>query len=153
MRTPGSTSPSAIPRRAAHCVQSVTVPAASTAASRSGSGAAWGSSNSAARPGSANQADSPVSHNDTGTLAATAVAATVNAWEHRSGASVPAVTLTTRGRATGPAYGRCAPGSPTGRGYSGDVLETAYALVLVAVALAIAGGAGYVVLRLYRGQD
>jgi hypothetical protein len=33
------------------------------------------------------------------------------------------------------------------------VLETAYALVLVAVALAIAGGAGYVVRRLYRGQD
>jgi hypothetical protein len=33
------------------------------------------------------------------------------------------------------------------------VLETAYAVVLVAVALAVAGSAGYVVLRLYRGQD
>ena len=74
-------------RRAAHCVHSVTVPPARIAASRSSSGAACGSSNSAARPGSANHADSPVSHSDTSTPAATAVAATVNACEQRSGAS------------------------------------------------------------------
>jgi hypothetical protein len=48
--------------------------------------------------GSANQADSPVSHSDTGTPAAAAVAATVNACEQRSGASAPAVALTTRVR-------------------------------------------------------
>ena len=42
-------------------------------ASRSGSGAACGSSKSAARSGSANQVDSPVIQNDTSTPAATAV--------------------------------------------------------------------------------
>ena len=90
-------------RRAAHCVHRVTWPAASTAASRSASGAACGSVNCSARPGSANQADSPVSHSEVGTPAATAVAATVNAWLHRSGASAPAVTLTTSELAMGEA--------------------------------------------------
>ena len=66
-------------RRAAHCVHTVTVPAARTAASRSASGVACGRLKSAARPGSANQADSPVSHNDTWTPLAAAAAATVNA--------------------------------------------------------------------------
>ena len=74
----------------------VTRPLARTASSRSDSGAACGSSNSAAFPGTANHADSPVSHSDTSTPLATATAATVNAWEHRSGASAPAVTLITR---------------------------------------------------------
>jgi hypothetical protein len=69
------------------------------ASSRSRSGAACGSWNSAALPGRANQVDSPVSHSDTRAPAAMAVAATVNAWEHRSGASMPAVALTTRIRA------------------------------------------------------
>ncbi len=54
----------------------------------------------ALRPaGSANQVDSPVSQRETDTPAAAAVAATVNAWAHRSGASAPAVALTTRVRA------------------------------------------------------
>jgi len=48
-----------------------------------------------ARPGRANQADSPVSQSETCAPEATAIAATVNACEHRSGASAPAVTLTT----------------------------------------------------------
>src|SRR5690606_39032888 len=94
-----------MPRRAAHWVQTVTVPPASTAASRSGSGAECGSSNSSARPGTASQADSPVSHNETRAPAATAVAATVNACAHRSGASVPAVALTTSVRAMGDSIG------------------------------------------------
>jgi hypothetical protein len=82
-------------RRAAHCVHSVIRPAARIESIRPGSGAACGSSNSAARPGSANHADSPVSQSDTSTPLATATAATVNACEQRSGASAPAVTLST----------------------------------------------------------
>ena len=57
-------------RRAAHCVHSVTLPAASTAASRSASGAECGRSNVSARPGSANHADSPVSQSSTDGAAA-----------------------------------------------------------------------------------
>ncbi len=87
-------------RRAAHWLQTVTVPSASTAASRSASGAACGREKSSARPGSANQAASPVSQSDTATPLATAVEATVKAWLHRSGSSLPAVTLITRLRAT-----------------------------------------------------
>src|SRR3954447_9317394 len=96
MRTPGRTSSGPMPRRAAHCVQAVTRPLASSRSSRSGSGAACGNVKSAARPGSANHVDSPVSQNDTSTPDATAVLATVNACEQRSGASAPAVALTTR---------------------------------------------------------
>lgn len=95
IRTPSTVSFCSMPRRAAHWVQRVTEPAARTDSSRSGSGAACGSSNSAARPGSANQEDSPVSQSDTSTPLATATAATVNACEQRSGASAPAVTLMT----------------------------------------------------------
>jgi hypothetical protein len=95
---PGRTSSGVIPRRAAHCVQAVTRPASIRMASRSGSGAACGNSKVAARSGSANQVDSPVIQNDTSTPDATAVPATVNAWEQRSGASAPAVALTTRSR-------------------------------------------------------
>src|SRR3954447_18029846 len=101
MRMTGRTSSRVIPPRGAHCVQSVTTPASSRIASRSGSGAACGSSKVAARSGSANHADSPVSQNDTSTPAAAAVLATVNAWEQRSGASAPAVALTTSRRAMG----------------------------------------------------
>jgi hypothetical protein len=54
--------------------------------------------NAAARPGRANHADSPVSQNDTVAPDAAAVLATVNACEQRSGASAPAVALTTRRR-------------------------------------------------------
>ena len=69
-----------MPRRAAHWVHTVTrPPPASTAASRSASGAACGSANASARPGTPNHAASPVSHSDTSAPAATAVAATVNA--------------------------------------------------------------------------
>src|SRR6202034_863481 len=87
-------------RRAAHWLHTVTVPSASTEASRSGSGAACGSAKSSGRPGSATPAAPPVSHSETGTPLATAVAATVNAWLHRSGSSLPAVTLITRFLAT-----------------------------------------------------
>ena len=80
-------------------MQIVTRPFSSRMPNRSGSGAACGSSNPAARPGNANQADSPVSQNLTSTPDAAAVPATVNACEHRSGASAPAVALTTSKRA------------------------------------------------------
>ena len=79
IRTPSMTSVAVISRRAAHCVHTVTVPSASTEASRSASGAACGSEKSDDRPGRANQADSPVSHNETFTPLATADAATVKA--------------------------------------------------------------------------
>ena len=98
MRMPVSTSPGVMSLRAAHWVHKVTVPAASTAASRSASGAACGSVKSSARPGRANHADSPVSQSEVLIPLATAVAATVNAWLQRSGSSLPAVTLTTRER-------------------------------------------------------
>ena len=50
--------------------------------------------------GTPSQTASPVSHSEVPTPEATAVAATVRAWESRSGASAPQVTLTTRRRAT-----------------------------------------------------
>ncbi len=75
------------------------MPPASTAASRSGRGVASGSENSAARSGTANHAASPVSHSETDAPAATAEAATVNAWLQRSASSEPHVTLTTSFRA------------------------------------------------------
>ena len=99
MRTPVITSSGAMSRRAAHCVHSETVPLDRTLASRSVSGGACGRVKSAARPGSANQDASPVSHNDTGTPLAIAAAATLKAWLHRSGSSLPAVILMTRLRA------------------------------------------------------
>ena len=83
-------------RRAAHCVQSVTRPPATMLASRSAMGGECGSTMSSARPGSASQAASAASHSDTATPLAIAVAATVRAWPHRSGSSLPAVTLMTR---------------------------------------------------------
>ena len=42
-----------------------------------------------------------MSHSETSAPAATAVAATVNAWAHRSGSSAPAVDFTTN-RTAGP---------------------------------------------------
>ena len=51
--------------------------------------------NISAFPELQNQVASPVSHIDTRTPAASAVAATVNAWEHRSGSSAPTVSFTT----------------------------------------------------------
>jgi len=54
MRTPSTTSSSPISRRAAHCVHSVTLPPARTAANRSGSGVACGSDKSGQPSGSAN---------------------------------------------------------------------------------------------------
>ena len=100
IRTPSMTSDVVMSRRAAHCVHTVTVPSASTEASRSSSGAACGNEKSDARPGNANQAASPVSHSETLTPLASAAAATVKAWLQRSGSSLPAVTLITRVRAT-----------------------------------------------------
>ena len=94
-----------MPRRAAHWVQAVTRPWSISRSSRSGSGAACGSSNSPALPGSANQVDSPVSQKDTFTPDAAAVLATVNACEQRSGASAPAVALTTSKRAMAASIG------------------------------------------------
>ncbi len=85
--------------RAAHWVQSVTVPPATMLASRSASGGECGSTMSAARPGTASQAASAASHKETVTPLASAVAATVRAWPQRSGSSLPAVTLMTRLRA------------------------------------------------------
>ena len=98
MRMPGIRSPASMFRRAAHWVHTVTVPAARIPASKSASGAACGSEKSSARPGRPNQADSPVSHSETGTPLATAAAATVKAWLHRSGSSLPTVTLMTTER-------------------------------------------------------
>ena len=51
IRTPGTRSSCVMPRRAAHCVHTVTVPASTTEASRSSSPAACSSSRSDARPG------------------------------------------------------------------------------------------------------
>src|ERR1700722_2644362 len=99
MRTPLITSSGAISRRAAHCVHSDTVPSARTVASRSARGGACGRAKSPARPGSENQDASPVSHSDTGTPLTVAAAATLKAWLHRSGSSLPAVILMTRLRA------------------------------------------------------
>ena len=77
MRTPSRRSASPMPRRAAHCVQTVTRPAPTTAASRSASGAASGSAKASARPGTPNHAASPVSQSETSAPEATAAAATV----------------------------------------------------------------------------
>jgi len=129
-----------MPRRAAHWVQTVTRPPASTAASRSGSRAECGRSNSAARPGRANQADSPVSQSETGTPPATAVAATVNACAQRSGASDPAVALTTRVRGM---FGRIAVTMVT---------EIGFVSLLVAGLGALAGGVIYLAVRVSRGR-
>ena len=95
IRTPSRRSSSAIPRRAAHWVHTVTVPSAATLVSRSASGVASGSANSSARPGTENHAASPVSHSDTSAPETAAAAATVNAWLQRSASSEPQVTLTT----------------------------------------------------------
>ena len=51
------------------------------------------SSNASARPGTPNHAASPVSHRETSAPAATAAAATVNAWLQRSGVLGPAGDL------------------------------------------------------------
>src|SRR5688572_2105727 len=115
MRMPGTTSSAVIPRRAAHCVHSVTVPSARTASSRSPSGAACSSAMSAVRPGRASHAASPVSHRLTGTPAATPAAATVNAWLQASGRSAPDVVLTTRLREAPPGVLMSAQRRPAGR--------------------------------------
>ena len=65
MATPSRRSPSTMPRRAAHWVQTVTRPPATTTASRSASGVARSRTNSSARPGTPNHAASPVSQSDT----------------------------------------------------------------------------------------
>ena len=125
-------------------MHTVTVPAASTAASRSCSGAAPASSNDSARPGTPNHDASPVSQSETFTPAATAVAATVNACEDFSGSSAPAVSFTTRSRMAV---------SVRPRTTVNDVLETLFTVLLVLVALSVAGSAALMVRRLYRGQD
>src|SRR6266511_1535341 len=107
-----------MPRRAAHCVHSVTRP-----------------------PASANHADSPVSQSDTGTPAATAVAATVKACEQRSGASIPAVALMTRVRAM-----------PASIGSDAVVTAIGFVSLLVAGFGALAGGLAYLAVRVSRGR-
>lgn len=86
-----------------------------------------------------------------------AVAATVIAWEQRSGDSAPAVTFTTRFLATGPAYcprAWCAPRQQGGgtRLPAVDGVEIFYTSLLVLVSLLTAWFAGYVVYKLYKGQ-
>ena len=127
-------------RRAAHCVQTVREPPARTASRRSASGAECGSSNASARPGTASQTASPVSHSETSAPAASAVAATVNAWEQRSGASEPEVHFTTRrgGRVMGPSCCSVAR------------VETAYLVLLIATFVAIAAVAAYVLVEAVR---
>ena len=88
----GRRSAATMPRRWAHWVQTVTCPPATTAASRSASGAAR--AGRTPRPaGDREPAASPVSHSPTSAPAATAAAATVNAWLQRSASSAPQVTL------------------------------------------------------------
>ena len=86
-------------RRAAHWVQTVSRPPDEHGVAQLDERAASAARTASARPGTAIQLASPVSQRDTSTPLATAVAATVKACERRSGASVPAVTLTTRERA------------------------------------------------------
>ena len=108
-----------------------------------------------ARPGSANHDDSPVSHNDTGTPAATAVAATVNAWAHRSGASVPAVTFTTSVRvmaARVPPEEWCPNDASTAPVDSGTVLEVVFTTILALTTVAAGAMGLLVVLKLFKGQ-
>ncbi len=138
-----------MPRRAAHWVQTVTVPPASSASSRSASGAACGSSNPAARPGSANQVDSPVSHNETGAPALSAVAATVNACAHRSGASAPAVALTTS--VGGMRHSIGSQGPVVRKGVS-VVTEIGFVSLLVAGFGGLAGMLVYAAVRTGRGR-
>src|ERR1700728_976378 len=152
--TPAMRSAGVMSRRAAHWLHTVTVPSASTEASRSGSGAACGSAKSSGRPGSATPAAPPVSHSETGTPLATAVAATVNAWLHRSGSSLPAVTLITRFLATRETLVRAAR-RPAQTGHrrlrsramhgmlSATIMIIAYAVVAIAV--------GYAAVKVIRG--
>ena len=125
-------------------MQTVSVPAARTVSRRSASGAACGSSNASARPGTANQTESPVSQSETGAPAAAAVAATVKAWEQRSGASLPLVHFTTSGRTGGAAGDVVMPPS------CGTVrrVEATFLAVLVVALLAIAGLSAFAVRRL-----
>src|ERR1700678_1993090 len=151
---PAMTSAGVISLRAAHWLHTVTVPSASTEASRSGSGAASGRLKPSARPGSANHAASPVSQSETGTPLATAVAATVNDWLQRSGSSLPAVTLITRFLDTRETLFRsaCRP-VQTGRQrlrsramhgmLSATIMILAYAVVAIA--------AGYAAVKVIRG--
>ena len=73
-----------MPRRAAHCEQTVIVPLVRTAAISWSRGVASSSSNSSARPGTPNHAASPVSHSETSAPDAAAAAATVKPWLRRS---------------------------------------------------------------------
>ena len=148
------TSSRAMLRRAAHWVHSVTVPAARMMASRSASPADSGSTNPSALPGSANHADSPVSHSDTSLPAAQAVAATVNAWAHRSGASAPDVIFTTSRRATAHAYHTTLT-TDRPRPVMLAVMsatETFYLVLLIMAFLVIGWFAIFVVYKLFAGQ-
>src|SRR5262245_9084554 len=132
MRTPGTRSSTVSPRRPAHCVHTVTVPADRIAASRYCIGAAPSRSYDSERPGTPNHDASPVSHSDTDAPAATAVAATVNACEHLSGSSAPAVSFTTRSR-----MAVSVRGPQRERTTVTNVLQTLFTALLVLVALAV----------------
>ena len=95
MRTPSTTSSAVMPRRWAHWVQTRHLSVGDDGRQQVRNGAARCRSKVSARPGSANHAASPVSHRPTSAPAATAAAATVNAWLQRSGSSAPQVTFTT----------------------------------------------------------
>ncbi len=71
------------------------------------------------------------------------MAATVNAWKHRSGASAPHVDLTTRDRVTPRLYPRR---------YLRDV-ELFFEGLLVLCTLAILLFSAYVIVELFKGQN
>ena len=81
-----------------------------------------------------------MSQSETATPAAAAVAATVKACEQRSGASAPAVALTTRVRAMRRSIGSQA-----------MVTEVGFVSLLVAGFGALAGGLVYLAVRISRG--
>ena len=93
-----------------------------------------------------------MSQSDVGTPAETAVAATVNAWLHRSGASAPAVTLTTSDLATAPTVG-AGPAVRLGRlGILSGVLEAVSLTLLIAAVVGIGWVAVYVVHKVFQEQ-
>jgi hypothetical protein len=81
-----------------------------------------------------------------GTPAETAVAATVNAWLHRSGASDPAVTLTTSDLGTPPRYAHPAVD------ILDRVLEAVALTLLITAVVGIGWVAVYVVYKVFQEQ-
>src|SRR5688572_3740151 len=120
-----------------------------TASNRSASGVECANRKSHTFPGTANHAASPANQSDTIAPEAAAVAATLNACAHRSGSSIPAVTLTTKLRATTTPV----PHRPQCRShrevYANSVLPTLFLCAIVAAFSAITGAAGYFAVKLW----